>query len=76
MEAAQSPLDTRLSGAWSIQEDEALSKAVTKYHGKKWKKVALEMGTRSHAQCRQRWKLSSVNPELSTGKYGVINNLR
>jgi hypothetical protein len=54
-------------GAWSIDEDNALRNAVHRHHGKNWKLVAEEVGTRSNSQCLQRW-CKTLNPEVEKGE--------
>lgn len=41
---------------WTPAEDTKLNAAVTRHLGRKWKKIADDVGTRDHVQCLQRWK--------------------
>ena len=54
-------------GPWTAEEDAALIIAMHTY-GIHWSKVALQMGTRSVKQCRERW-IHHLDPEVSKKDY-------
>jgi hypothetical protein len=50
-------LDPRISRArWQPEDDTKLQNLVAQYGGKAWAKVAIDMGNRSDAQCRYRYR--------------------
>ncbi|CAI0427168.1 unnamed protein product [Linum tenue] len=58
----------RAKGGWTPEEDETLRKAVAKYKGKSWKKIAEYFPDRSEVQCLHRWQ-KVLNPDLVKGPW-------
>jgi hypothetical protein len=44
------------TGIWTPAEDEALKKAVEKFHGKNWDAIAEIVPGRTKKQCASRWR--------------------
>jgi myb proto-oncogene protein len=55
-------------GHWTKEEDSALNKAVKKYEGKNWKKIAECLHGRTDVQCLHRWQ-KVLNPNLIKGPW-------
>ncbi|AED90458.1 myb domain protein 3r-5 [Arabidopsis thaliana] len=58
----------RAKGGWTPEEDETLRRAVEKYKGKRWKKIAEFFPERTEVQCLHRWQ-KVLNPELVKGPW-------
>ncbi|AEC06269.1 Homeodomain-like superfamily protein [Arabidopsis thaliana] len=58
----------RAKGGWTPEEDETLRRAVEKYKGKRWKKIAEFFPERTQVQCLHRWQ-KVLNPELVKGPW-------
>ncbi|KAK1256741.1 Myb-related protein 3R-1 [Acorus gramineus] len=58
----------RAKGGWTLEEDEALRKAVLANGGKCWKKIAEAIPGRTEVQCLHRWQ-KVLNPELHKGPW-------
>ncbi|EOA20337.1 hypothetical protein CARUB_v10000643mg [Capsella rubella] len=58
----------RAKGGWTPEEDETLRRAVEKYKGKRWKKIAEFFPDRTEVQCLHRWQ-KVLNPELVKGPW-------
>ncbi|KAL2940052.1 Transcription factor MYB3R-1 [Bienertia sinuspersici] len=55
-------------GQWTPDEDEVLCKAVQRFKGKNWKKIAECFKDRTDVQCLHRWQ-KVLNPELIKGPW-------
>ncbi|KAJ6697972.1 MYB PROTEIN-RELATED [Salix purpurea] len=55
-------------GQWTAEEDEILRKAVQRFKGKNWKKIAECFKDRTDVQCLHRWQ-KVLNPELVKGPW-------
>ncbi|CAO2825919.1 unnamed protein product [Amaranthus hypochondriacus] len=55
-------------GQWTSEEDEILRKAVERFKGKNWKKIAECFKDRTDVQCLHRWQ-KVLNPELIKGPW-------
>ncbi|GMH10812.1 hypothetical protein Nepgr_012653 [Nepenthes gracilis] len=55
-------------GQWTPEEDEILCKAVQRFKGKNWKKIAECFKDRTDVQCLHRWQ-KVLNPELVKGPW-------
>ncbi|GAB2261678.1 hypothetical protein Droror1_Dr00002675 [Drosera rotundifolia] len=55
-------------GQWTYEEDEILRRAVERYKGKNWKKIAECFKDRTDVQCLHRWQ-KVLNPELVKGPW-------
>ncbi|KNA21761.1 hypothetical protein SOVF_040570 [Spinacia oleracea] len=55
-------------GQWTPEEDEILRKAVQRFKGKNWKKIAECFKERTDVQCLHRWQ-KVLNPELIKGPW-------
>lgn len=55
-------------GQWTPEEDEILRKAVQRFKGKNWKKIAECFKDRTDVQCLHRWQ-KVLNPELIKGPW-------
>eukprot|EP01110_Echinostelium_bisporum_P003164 TRINITY_DN17716_c0_g1_i1.p1 TRINITY_DN17716_c0_g1~~TRINITY_DN17716_c0_g1_i1.p1 ORF type:complete len:405 (+),score=98.91 TRINITY_DN17716_c0_g1_i1:48-1217(+) len=53
---------------WTIEEDEALTRAVVVNGEGNWKKIAQSLNDRSHLQCLHRWQ-KVLNPSLVKGPW-------
>ncbi|KAL1210901.1 Transcription factor MYB3R-5 [Cardamine amara subsp. amara] len=60
----------RAKGGWTPEEDETLRRAVEKYKGKRWKKIAEYFPDRTEVQCLHRWQ-KVLNPELVKGPWTI-----
>lgn len=67
---------TFATGVWSKEEDDCLQQAIRKQTSGRsvklstidWRKVSKCMGRRTAQQCRRRWTLMQLNPEVSSAK--------
>ena len=57
-----------MPGEWTAAEDALLVQAATKYGGKRWSAVAVEVKSRNATQCCQRWN-NALRPDLSKGSW-------
>ena len=55
-------------GGWTAEEDTILRRAVHKYNGRNWKKIAEYFEDRTDVQCLHRWQ-KVLNPELVKGPW-------
>ncbi|GAB4854255.1 hypothetical protein Ancab_022842 [Ancistrocladus abbreviatus] len=55
-------------GQWTPEEDEILHRAVQRFKGKNWKKIAECFKDRTDVQCLHRWQ-KVLNPELIKGPW-------
>ncbi|PKA64733.1 Myb-related protein 3R-1 [Apostasia shenzhenica] len=55
-------------GQWTPEEDEILRKAVERYKGKNWKRIAESFPGRTDVQCLHRWQ-KVLNPSLVKGPW-------
>ncbi|THF98981.1 hypothetical protein TEA_022303 [Camellia sinensis var. sinensis] len=55
-------------GQWTAEEDDILCKAVQRFKGKNWKKIAECFKDRTDVQCLHRWQ-KVLNPELVKGPW-------
>ncbi|CAM8952791.1 unnamed protein product [Rhodiola kirilowii] len=62
------PTRRSTKGQWTAEEDEILSKAVQRFKGKNWKKIAECFKDRTDVQCLHRWQ-KVLNPELVKGPW-------
>ncbi|KAJ8433365.1 hypothetical protein Cgig2_020445 [Carnegiea gigantea] len=62
------PTRRSTKGQWTPEEDEILCKAVQRYKGKNWKKIAECFKDRTDVQCLHRWQ-KVLNPELIKGPW-------
>uniref|UniRef100_A0A7N0TA83 Uncharacterized protein n=1 Tax=Kalanchoe fedtschenkoi TaxID=63787 RepID=A0A7N0TA83_KALFE len=62
------PTRRSTKGQWTAEEDEILSKAVQRFKGKNWKKIAECFKDRTDVQCLHRWQ-KVLNPELIKGPW-------
>ncbi|KAK2970877.1 hypothetical protein RJ640_012506, partial [Escallonia rubra] len=62
------PTRRSTKGQWSSEEDEILCKAVQRFKGKNWKKIAECFKDRTDVQCLHRWQ-KVLNPELIKGPW-------
>ncbi|PIA49518.1 hypothetical protein AQUCO_01300366v1 [Aquilegia coerulea] len=62
------PTRRSTKGGWTEQEDDMLTKAVKRYNGKNWKKIAECFPGRSDVQCLHRWQ-KVLNPDLVKGPW-------
>ncbi|CAH8326488.1 unnamed protein product [Eruca vesicaria subsp. sativa] len=62
------PARRSTKGQWTPEEDEVLCKAVERFQGKNWKKIAESFKDRSDVQCLHRWQ-KVLNPELVKGPW-------
>ncbi|CBI20887.3 unnamed protein product, partial [Vitis vinifera] len=62
------PTRRSTKGQWTAEEDEILCKAVQRYKGKNWKKIAECFKDRTDVQCLHRWQ-KVLNPELVKGPW-------
>ncbi|XP_010255473.1 PREDICTED: uncharacterized protein LOC104596138 [Nelumbo nucifera] len=62
------PTRRSTKGGWTEEEDDLLTKAVKKFNGKNWKKIAEWFPGRSDVQCLHRWQ-KVLNPELIKGPW-------
>ncbi|KAJ4899183.1 Myb-related protein 3R-1 [Raphanus sativus] len=62
------PARRSTKGQWTAQEDEVLCKAVERFQGKNWKKIAECFKDRTDVQCLHRWQ-KVLNPELVKGPW-------
>jgi len=61
---------------WTADEDARLAAAVAAQgggRGRRWKAVAARVGTRTHAQCLQRWN-KAVRPGLRKGRWSYAED--
>ncbi|KAJ3181944.1 Myb-like DNA-binding domain protein [Gaertneriomyces sp. JEL0708] len=56
------------TGSWTAQEDERLRRGVELHGRGQWVKIARIVGTRSSAQCRERYE-RRLNPDIRTGRW-------
>ncbi|KAM3282295.1 transcription factor MYB3R-1 [Capsicum chacoense] len=62
------PTRRSTKGQWTPEEDEILCKAVQRFKGKNWKKIAECFKDRTDVQCLHRWQ-KVLNPELVKGPW-------
>ncbi|XWS17734.1 hypothetical protein CRYUN_Cryun33cG0092700 [Craigia yunnanensis] len=62
------PTRRSTKGQWTAEEDEILHKAVQRFKGKNWKKIAECFKDRTDVQCLHRWQ-KVLNPELVKGPW-------
>ncbi|KAE8687638.1 hypothetical protein F3Y22_tig00111013pilonHSYRG00287 [Hibiscus syriacus] len=62
------PTRRSTKGQWTAKEDEILRKAVQRFKGKNWKKIAECFKDRTDVQCLHRWQ-KVLNPELVKGPW-------
>ncbi|XP_019414938.1 PREDICTED: myb-related protein 3R-1-like [Lupinus angustifolius] len=62
------PTRRSTKGQWTAEEDEILCKAVERFKGKNWKKIAECFKDRTDVQCLHRWQ-KVLNPELVKGPW-------
>lgn len=62
------PTRRSTKGQWTSEEDEILRKAVQRFKGKNWKKIAECFKDRTDVQCLHRWQ-KVLNPELVKGPW-------
>ncbi|XP_004498481.1 transcription factor MYB3R-1-like isoform X2 [Cicer arietinum] len=62
------PTRRSTKGQWTPEEDETLRKAVQRFKGKNWKKIAECFKDRTDVQCLHRWQ-KVLNPELVKGPW-------
>ncbi|KAJ4842978.1 hypothetical protein Tsubulata_017448 [Turnera subulata] len=62
------PARRSTKGQWTAEEDETLCKAVQRFKGKNWKKIAECFKDRTDVQCLHRWQ-KVLNPELVKGPW-------
>ncbi|KAG7965910.1 hypothetical protein I3843_08G024600 [Carya illinoinensis] len=62
------PTRRSTKGQWAPEEDEILRKAVQRFKGKNWKKIAECFKDRTDVQCLHRWQ-KVLNPELVKGPW-------
>ncbi|XP_044463925.1 transcription factor MYB3R-1 [Mangifera indica] len=62
------PTRRSTKGQWTPEEDEILRKAVQRFKGKNWKKIAECFKERTDVQCLHRWQ-KVLNPELVKGPW-------
>jgi len=56
------------AGSWSASEDKKLTELVKLHGPKKWKHIAMEMGSRSSKQCRERY-CHHLSPGIKKGPF-------
>lgn len=67
--AKSAPISRRSPDKWSKEEDELLKQLIEKYGEKKWKNIAMELGTeKTGAQCAQHWK-RVLSPRIKKGPW-------
>ena len=47
--------ESSIKGKWTLQEDEQLTEAVSKWNGKSWNKISESMSGRDENECFVRW---------------------
>ncbi|KAK4730335.1 hypothetical protein R3W88_023323 [Solanum pinnatisectum] len=62
------PTRRSTKGQWTPEEDDTLCKAVQRFKGKNWKKIAECFKDRTDVQCLHRWQ-KVLNPELVKGPW-------
>ncbi|XP_010432672.1 PREDICTED: myb-related protein 3R-1-like [Camelina sativa] len=62
------PARRSTKGQWTPEEDDVLCKAVERFQGKNWKKIAECFKDRTDVQCLHRWQ-KVLNPELVKGPW-------
>ncbi|KAE9586500.1 putative transcription factor MYB-HB-like family [Lupinus albus] len=62
------PTRRSTKGQWTSEEDDILRKAVQRFKGKNWKKIAECFKNRTDVQCLHRWQ-KVLNPELIKGPW-------
>ncbi|KAH7524207.1 hypothetical protein FEM48_Zijuj06G0094700 [Ziziphus jujuba var. spinosa] len=62
------PTRRSTKGQWTPEEDEVLRRAVQRFKGKNWKKIAECFKDRTDVQCLHRWQ-KVLNPELVKGPW-------
>ncbi|XP_019447483.1 PREDICTED: myb-related protein 3R-1-like isoform X2 [Lupinus angustifolius] len=62
------PTRRSTKGQWTSEEDDILRKAVQRFKGKNWKKIAECFTNRTDVQCLHRWQ-KVLNPELIKGPW-------
>ncbi|KAJ4957748.1 hypothetical protein NE237_024859 [Protea cynaroides] len=62
------PTRRSTKGQWTPEEDELLCKAVQRFKGRNWKKIAECFKDRTDVQCLHRWQ-KVLNPELVKGPW-------
>jgi len=62
------PVRRSKKGGWTTEEDSILTKAVEKFGGKSWKKIAECLDGRKGVQCLHRWQ-KVLNPNLIKGPW-------
>ncbi|KAF8379453.1 hypothetical protein HHK36_028889 [Tetracentron sinense] len=55
-------------GGWTKEEDDVLTKAVQRFRGKNWKKIAESFSGRTDVQCLHRWQ-KVLDPNLIKGPW-------
>ncbi|KAL6330927.1 hypothetical protein AAG906_009355 [Vitis piasezkii] len=62
------PTRRSTKGQWTAEEDDLLCRAVQRFKGKNWKKIAECFKDRTDVQCLHRWQ-KVLNPELIKGPW-------
>ncbi|KAL0679797.1 hypothetical protein Bca4012_007778 [Brassica carinata] len=62
------PARRSTKGQWTPEEDQVLCKAVERFQGKNWKKIAECFKDRTDVQCLHRWQ-KVLNPDLVKGPW-------
>ncbi|KAI3893037.1 hypothetical protein MKW92_025990 [Papaver armeniacum] len=57
-----------MKGHWTAEEDTLLRRAVRRFKGRSWKKIAARVNGRTGVQCLHRWQ-NVLNPELVKGPW-------
>ncbi|KAG5018766.1 hypothetical protein JHK87_014621 [Glycine soja] len=68
------PTRRSTKGQWTPEEDEILRKAVQRFKGKNWKKIAECFKDRTDVQCLHRWQ-KVLNPELVKGPWSKESSI-
>ncbi|KAM2914034.1 hypothetical protein COP2_044610 [Malus domestica] len=62
------PIRRSTKGQWTPEEDEILRRAVERFKGKNWKKIAECFNVRTDTQCLHRWQ-KVLNPRMVKGPW-------